>query len=336
MTLPPALRAAVEAHTGRIAVAAPVSGGGINDAYRVETAGDPAFLKTNARAPAGFFAAEARGLDALRRAAGDALRIPHVIALADAGDAEAADGTAWLLLEWLEPGPRGPAFDERLGRGLAALHAWRATTSGDSTASVSADLTRSSDSESSVGDTTAPASSVVRGDAWGWEADNFIGPLPQENGRAETWAAFWRDRRLAPQLRRARDLGRLPGRMADWDALFARLPALLAAGEDDGPSLLHGDLWSGNVLSADGAPALVDPAVYRGHREADLAMADLFGGFGARFHAAYAEASPLLPGYAETRRSIYQLYYLLVHVNLFAGGYISQTAATLRAALSAS
>ncbi|HEX8242728.1 MAG TPA: fructosamine kinase family protein, partial [Longimicrobium sp.] len=105
---------------------------------------------------------------------------------------------------------------------------------------------------------------------------------------------------------------------------------LLAGAEGAGPSLLHGDLWSGNVLSAAGDPALIDPAVYRGHREADLAMAELFGGFDARFHAAYAEAWPLQPGYREARRGIYQLYYLLVHVTLFGGGYTAQTLSTLR------
>jgi fructosamine-3-kinase len=128
----------------------------------------------------------------------------------------------------------------------------------------------------------------------------------------------------------ARTAGREPGARREWERLFDRLPELLAPGEEDGPSLLHGDLWSGNVLSAAGEPALIDPAVYRGHREADLAMAELFGGFDACFHAAYREARPLLPGYAETRRAVYQLYYLLVHVNLFGGGYVAQTAAMLR------
>lgn len=305
MTLPPALRAAVEAHAGPVSAAAPVSGGSINDAYRLATASGPAFLKTNRRAPAGFFAAEARGLDALRRAAAADLRIPHVLALSDphlpseVGDARDADGPAWLLLEWLEPGPRGSAFDERLGRAVAALH--RADA----------------------------------GDAWGGDVDNVIGALPQENGRAETWAAFWRDRRLLPQLRMAEASGRLPGRISEWDALFARLPDVFAPVAADRPSRLHGDLWSGNVLSAGGSPALVDPATYAGHREADLAMAELFGGFGARFHAAYAEAAPLAPGYAEVRRPVLQLYYLLVHVNLFGGGYVAQTAATLRTTLTA-
>jgi len=87
------------------------------------------------------------------------------------------------------------------------------------------------------------------------------------------------------------------------------------------------------VISAGGEPALIDPAVYRGHREVDLAMAELFGGFDARFHAAYEEAWPLLPGYRESRRAVYQLYYLLVHVNLFGGSYVGQTAGVLRRVL---
>ncbi|MFL5539547.1 MAG: fructosamine kinase family protein [Longimicrobiaceae bacterium] len=208
----------------------------------------------------------------------------------------AGDGASWIALEWLEPGTRGPGFGERLGRGLAALH------------------------RNGVG-------------GWGWERMNFIGALPQPNEPAAAWAEFWRDRRLAPQLAMARAAGRDAGPGREWDRLLDWLPELLAPAEEDGPSLLHGDLWSGNVLSAVGEPALIDPAVYRGHREADLAMAELFGGFDARFHAAYREAWPLLPGYAEVRRPIYQLYYLLVHVNLFGGGYGAQAAAVLRRAV---
>lgn len=136
-----------------------------------------------------------------------------------------------------------------------------------------------------------------------------------------------------PQLALARRAGRLPATEAEWARLLDHLPKLLAAAEDDGPSLLHGDLWSGNAMATADGPALIDPAVYRGHREADLAMTELFGGFDARFHVAYREAWPLLPGYAEERRAVYQLYYLLVHVNLFGGGYVAQTAGVLRRAL---
>jgi fructosamine-3-kinase len=205
------------------------------------------------------------------------------------------DTPAWLALEWLEPAPRAAGFGERLGRGLAALH-------------------RS-------------------GGAWGWEEDNFIGSLPQENAPAASWAAFWWARRLEPQLRLAHAAGRLPGREREWERLREALPRLLAPAEDDGPSLLHGDLWSGNVVASARGPALVDPAAYRGHREVDLAMTELFGGFGADFHAAYDEAWPLRPGYREERRGVYQLFYLLVHVNLFGGGYVAQTAEVLRGAV---
>lgn len=199
---------------------------------------------------------------------------------------------AWIALEWLEPAPRTPNSGERLGHGLAALH--RSTGS------------------------------------WGWERDNFIGSLPQQNAPAASWAEFWWTRRLEPQLRRARALGRLPAHRRDWERLRDALPRILAPAEQDGPSLLHGDLWSGNFIATTRGPALVDPATYRGHREADLAMTELFGGFGADFYAAYEEAWPLRPGYREERRAVYQLYYLLVHVNLFGGGYVEQTAEVLR------
>ncbi len=117
-----------------------------------------------------------------------------------------------------------------------------------------------------------------------------------------------------------------------FDDLFDHLDELLAVGNDDGPSLLHGDLWGGNVHMTDDGAAIIDPSVYHGHREVDLAMAELFGGFGPGFHAAYDRAWPLPPGYDPTRRAIYQLYYLLVHVNLFGGSYLGRTRSTLRTA----
>ncbi|MDB4949100.1 MAG: Fructosamine/Ketosamine-3-kinase [Gemmatimonadetes bacterium] len=296
MTLPETIRRRVATLAGAVDGVTPVGGGCINVAHRVTVDGRPAFLKHNAAALPGFFAAEARGLDALRAAPGGP-RIPHVLAWFDAADEGAPGEPSWLLLEWIEPGRRPPDFDARLGRALAAMHA-------------SAD------------------------GGWGWAEDNYIGTLPQQNASASTWAEFWRDRRLHTQLRTARDSGRMPGTAAEWERLLAALPHALAAAEDDGPSLLHGDLWSGNVLcAAGGEPALVDPAAYRGHGEVDLAMADLFGGFGPAFHAAYARARPIRDGYARIRRPIYQLYYLLVHVNLFGGGYVAQTADVLRKVL---
>ena len=225
-------------------------------------------------------------------ASAEGLTVPRPLAWAEAEDG----APAWLAMEWIEPARRGSDFGARLGRGLAAMH--RAGSA----------------------------------DGWGWGGDNFIGPLPQANGRTGGWAEFWGTRRLMPQLELARRAGRTPGRAAEWDRLMDRLPELLAPAEADGPSLLHGDLWGGNVLAAAEGPALIDPAVYRGHREADLAMTELFGGFGADFLAAYEEAWPLRPGYP-LRRAVYQLWYLLIHVNLFGGGYGAQTEGVLRQAL---
>ena len=158
----------------------------------------------------------------------------------------------------------------------------------------------------------------------GLDHANFIGRLPQENDPSASWSAFYRDQRIGVQLDLARQRGRLPARREDLlTRLMARLPDLL----DDSimpPSLLHGDLWGGNYLVDDHAQAvLIDPAVYYGHREMDLAMTELFGGFSTRFDEAYHAAYSIDPGYQD-RRSLYQLYYILVHLNLFGESYGGQ------------
>ncbi len=294
MTLPPLVAQEIRSRFGSLRIEDTVGGGCISPAFRVALGNRTAFLKYSAGASAEIFAVEALGLDVLRAAA-SGLRIPEVI-----GTSAADREPGWILLEWLEPGPRGYRFAERLGRGLAALHS--AAASG-----------------------------------WGWRRDGFIGPIEQSNQPALEWAEFWAERRLRPQLRLAVDAGRLPGERRAWDDLFRQLPTSLAAAEDDGPSLLHGDLWSGNVLAAGtaGDPALVDPAAYHGHREVDLAMTELFGGFDRVFYSAYEEAHPLLPGYRPGRRAVYQLFYLLVHVNLFGESYRARTVDALRTALAA-
>ena len=288
--IPAALRDAVRPRLGPIHGTSPVSGGCISHGVRAETAGGAVFLKHLADAPPGFFAAEARGLEALRAAAGDALAVPAVLAHAEPD----GDAPAWIALEWLEPAPAAPDQGRRLGEGLARVH----RTGADA--------------------------------GWGWSADNFIGPLPQHNAPAADWPEFWRERRLRPALQRARAAGGDAGADREWARLLDRLPALLAPAADDRPSLLHGDLWSGNVLATARGPALIDPAVYRGHREVDLAMAELFGGFDAEFHAAYREAWPLAPGWP-ARRAAYQLWYLLVHLELFGAAYAPRVAAALTA-----
>ncbi|NOY92625.1 MAG: fructosamine kinase family protein [Deltaproteobacteria bacterium] len=202
----------------------------------------------------------------------------------------------FLALEWIETGRRDANFDELLGRGLARLH--------DSGA-----------------------------DDFGLDHDNFIATLPQANAPLDDWPSFYSERRLRPLIRRAVDAGCLPSRtQRALDELLGRMPELV--GEPEAPSRLHGDLWGGNLMCGpSGQPRLIDPAVYAGHRELDLAMMRLFGGFGSKVFAAYAEAHPLSPDHA-ARVPLYQLYPLLVHVLLFGGGYVGQLDAAARAALS--
>ncbi len=193
-----------------------------------------------------------------------------------------------ILMEWLTPPPQagpGERIDQgkMLGAGLASLHLHSAAS-------------------------------------YGFTEDNFVGLLPQRNRQCHSWIDFYRDERLEPQLKLAHELGRLSvSRAKALTRMLDRLPTWIDQ-EAVRPSLLHGDLWGGNWLKSDTGPALIDPAVYYGDREVDLAMAHLFGGFPESFFTAYSEAAPLAPGHEE-RRPLYQLYYLLIHLNLFGEGY---------------
>jgi fructosamine-3-kinase len=259
-----------------------VSGGDINLAYEAELAhGRRVFVKSNDDAPAGMFAAEARGLAWLGGA--KALRVPAVL----------AQGPDFLVLEWIESARRTPDFDEQLGRGLAALH-------------------------------------QAKPPSFGLDHDNFIGRLVQANEPRATWPTFYRDQRLQPQLQLAIDRGLAsPTMRRGFDHLFDDLDELV--GPPEPPARLHGDLWGGNLMVDDrGLPCLIDPAVYGGHREVDLAMMRLFGGFSPTAFAAYHEAHPLSPGH-ERRIPLYQLYFLMVHVNLFGGSYVAAVERALAA-----
>jgi fructosamine-3-kinase len=163
---------------------------------------------------------------------------------------------------------------------------------------------------------------------YGLERDNVIGALPQVNAWRTTWSVFYRDCRLAPQIALARQLGRLT---SDRERLLMGLLEKIDAVLDDCavPGLIHGDLWSGNFLAAGDEAALIDPAVSYSDREVEIAYIELFGGFPAGFVGAYRSEYPLETGYEE-RRPLYQLYYLMVHLNLFGEAYSAHVDAVCR------
>jgi fructosamine-3-kinase len=198
----------------------------------------------------------------------------------------AGEGRAFLVLEYLALGPPGDAGFRELGRSLARLH-------------------------------------EHRGDAFGWRRDNFIGLTPQSNTRRASWIEFWQRERLAPQLAAAARNGHR-GRVQWLGEQVSEAVPWLLAGHDPEPSLLHGDLWSGNAgFLVDGTPVVFDPAVYHGDAEADLAMTELFGGFPESFYEGYREVRPIAGGY-RLRRLLYNLYHVLNHLNLFGEGYRGQ------------
>lgn len=154
---------------------------------------------------------------------------------------------------------------------------------------------------------------------FGWEQDNFIGSLPQSNQLQLNWSGFYVRERLIPQLQLAGHKGLLPEKEVPAEDIMVE--ALKNLTPEVQPSFLHGDLWAGNYLiSTDGVPYLIDPATYYGHHEVDIAMACLFGGFDPVFYGAYEVVFPKTDGWGQ-RQDLYQLYYLLVHLNLFGRSY---------------
>jgi protein-ribulosamine 3-kinase len=306
MTVPPPVLDAVEAtledRSGRpmrVKGTSPLAGGCINPSARLETEdGTHHFLKWNPAAAATMFAAEADGLRALDKPG--SLKIPEVLGCGGSGNSQ---DPGWLLLEFIPKGRAGPDYGGRLGEGLATLHA---SAAGPGGANPEAD--QNSDHPT-----------------FGWHRANFIGSLPQENDLRTEWGVFWRDMRLEPQIRMARELGYFHGgRGQPLDTLMDRMEEILPDNAEQEPNLLHGDLWSGNFYPGpSGEPVLIDPAVYQGAGEVDLAMMELFGSFPRGFVEGYTKGRGLDPEYDSFRRDLYQLYYLLVHVNLFGGGYES-------------
>lgn len=203
---------------------------------------------------------------------------------------------AYLVLEHLDIGRGNGKTDELLGRQLAAMH--RTTRA-----------------------------------HFGWHRANTIGSTPQVNTEADDWPTFYREQRLHFQLELVAANGHGGDLLRRGEQLLEKIPAFFA-GHQPRPSLLHGDLWGGNHAALrDGTPVIFDPAVYFGDREADLAMTELFGGFGEDFYAAYREAWPLDSGY-RVRRDLYNLYHVLNHLNLFGGGYRAQAEQLIERCLS--
>jgi len=290
----------------------PVGGGCIHSAWclTVEPLGGPAagsrapiaagrlFAKTNSLQALPLLEAEAEGLAALARAAeGSDLHVPSPLALGMAGK------QAVLVLPWCElAGSASGAAWRRLGASLAGLHR------------------RSLELPCTAGD---------RPGCFGWPRDNWIGAGAQANGWHAAWGPFFAERRLAPQLELLeRRCGPLPGAAT----LLERVPAWLASHRADS-CLVHGDLWSGNAaINTKGGGVIFDPAVHRGDREVDLAMAQLFGGFPAPFFDGYGASWPLSSDH-QRRVPLYNLYHLLNHANLFGGSYIAQVQAMIGALL---
>ena len=203
------------------------------------------------------------------------------------------EGFSFLLMEYIDSERPSVKYWEELGRCLAGMH--RAQVDGST--------------------------------SFGWNGDNYIGARRQINSERAGWIAFFGECRLAPQFRDAdRYFDAADRKRAEY--LLSHLDSFLI--EPEKPSLVHGDLWSGNVMAGTGGRAwLIDPAVYYGHPEVDLAMTELFGGFAGAFYAAYEEESPLEAGYRD-RRDLYNLYQLLNHLNMFGATYLSSVRQILK------
>ncbi|MDT8283679.1 MAG: fructosamine kinase family protein [Gammaproteobacteria bacterium] len=264
-----------------------IAGGSINGAFVLTGQnGEKYFVKINKSGQQAMFEAEARGLQEIASTA--AIRVPQPVCFGD------DQQQSYIVMEYLEMNRQ--ANQSILGEQLAAMHA-------------------------------------VTADAFGWAMDNTIGATPQPNAWMGDWLTFWREQRLGYQLRLAASNGYGGELQVLGERLLVDMPSLLE-GREVRPSMLHGDLWGGNVAGLDvtgsgatrgrqGTPVIFDPALYYGDREADLAMTYVFGGFDADFYASYQSVLPLDVGFA-VRKTFYNIYHIINHLNLFGGGYHAQ------------
>lgn len=253
-----------------------VSGGCINQGYRVSSNDKSYFVKLNDAAKAEMFFAEALGLKQMYST--KTITVPQPVCWGK------ADSSSYIVLQWLDLASGSKADWTKMGQKLAAMH----------------------------------RQGIGKG--FGFEMNNTIGSTPQINNWMDNWADFFAKQRIGYQLKLAqRNGGSFPDQSRVIEAVKVRLADRLPE-----PSILHGDLWSGNAaITGDGSPVIFDPATYYGDRETDIAMTELFGGFSSTFYQGYNEAWPLDSGYHQ-RKNIYNLYHVLNHFNLFGGGYRNQ------------
>lgn len=252
-----------------------ISGGSINQAFRITDGDRDYFLKLNQAAQYAMFEAEALGLREMAET--QTIRVPKPICWGT------AERSCYIVMEYLPLGNSSRDSWYQMGQDLAAMHR------------------------------------VTSDRGFGWQRNNTIGDTPQKNPWTLDWVEFFVEHRLRYQFQ----LADRRGTFRRHEELLAAVPSLLA-GHTPEPSLVHGDLWSGNAsVTADGTPVILDPATYYGDREVDIAMSELFGRFPQPFYDGYDAAYALESGY-ETRKILYNLYHILNHFNLFGGGYGSQ------------
>ena len=218
------------------------------------------------------------------------LREAKSIDLPEVIDFGESNNDSYLILKFINSGGKSSSFWDDFGRQLANLH-------------------KNSDSH------------------FGLNHDNYIGSLHQHNNKHDSWSDFFREERLERQVKLARNNGAIDKvTVAAFDRFYARIDSIFPK---EPPALLHGDLWGGNFMVGEkGDPLIIDPAVYYGHREMDLGMSQLFGGFDRQFYNSYDKNYPLENGWEE-RLSYCNLYPLMVHVNLFGGGYLQSVKSTI-------
>ena len=276
-----------------------LAGGDINKAYGIELSnGIDIFMKANEKKNVDFFIQEANNLNSISKT--KTLNTPEIIALGTDNGEEV--GYSFLLLKYVPEETKTNKFWENLGHSLAQMH--------------------NCDTSNFL-----PKDYFNNGCKFGFLQDNYIGRTNQINTPKKSWVEFFRDNRLGPQFKLAQDFFSKED-FSKITKLLDNLEKFLP--EPEHPSLLHGDLWSGNILCAkNDEPYLIDPACYVGHSETDIAMTELFGAFPTDFYRAYKETKKIDSDYFE-RRDLYNLYHVLNHVNLFGHSYLSAAKAIIK------